>query len=199
MEHEGQEDVRNLKFIRLRGSYCHLQGSDTVWSAKWTPSVSEEYSAFTFSVDGGRNTTENLVTAQEIILYRMTHTTKWQNPSVFTTFIVSWDSDENAGVCLGPPVARKKFNKRRKANLFLCLSNTQWRCRTRSNTKLSRTLRWMVIFRLWLHDYMPYERNPVFYVAWECKCQSRYEQNGTPVVNATPIIIISESLYSVQC
>jgi len=54
MEHAGQEDVRNLKFIRLRGSYSHLQVSDSVWSAKWIPKVPEEYSAFTFSVEGGR-------------------------------------------------------------------------------------------------------------------------------------------------
>ena len=26
---------------------------------------------------------------------------------------------------LGPPIARRKFNQRRQANLFLCLSNTR--------------------------------------------------------------------------
>jgi hypothetical protein len=66
---------KKFKFIRLRGSYFHLQGSETVWSARRIPDVSEEYSNATFSLDGGRNTTENLVTSQEAIRYRTTHTT----------------------------------------------------------------------------------------------------------------------------
>jgi hypothetical protein len=123
MKHEGQEEVRNLKFKRLRGSYFNLQGFDTLWSAKWIPDVSEEYSAVTFRVNGGRITTENLVTAHEANRYRIIHTTTWQKPSIFTVAAVSWDSEwKCACVCvLGASSREEAIQPRRRGRLVTVL------------------------------------------------------------------------------
>jgi hypothetical protein len=93
-----------------------------VWSARRIPDVSEEYSAATFSLDGGSNTTQNLVTAQETIRYRTTHT-KHDKTQVFLRPLQLLEILNEKCMCVF--VCVLGASGREEAKLFLCLSNTQ--------------------------------------------------------------------------